>query len=40
MIYVSQKVATDSAFPFVEGQKLRITIDRRNKRLIVQAADE
>lgn len=40
MIYVSQKVATDSAFPFVEGQKLRIRIDRKGRRLIVEAAPD
>ena len=40
MIYVSQKVATDSAFPFEEGQRLRIRIDSKKRRLIVEAADE
>lgn len=36
LIYVSQKVASDSAFPFEAGEKLRITIDSEGERLIVE----
>ena len=38
LIYVSQKVAQDSAFPFKPGQELVIRIDERRGRLIVEAA--
>lgn len=40
LIYVSQKVASDSAFPFEAGDKLRIRIDPDENRLIVERADE
>lgn len=36
MIYVSAKVAGDSAFPFKPGDDLRIQID--GKRLIIEKA--
>lgn len=40
LIYVSQKVASDSAFPFEAGDKLRIRIDPDEDRLIVERAAE
>lgn len=39
LIYVSQKVASDSAFPFEAGQKLVVRIDQQRGRLIIEAAD-
>lgn len=40
IIYVSQRVASDSAFPFGHRDKLSITIDADNGRLIIERADE
>jgi len=40
LIYVSQKVASDSAFPFDPGDKLRIRIDKDKDRLIVNQAPD
>lgn len=37
LIYVSQKVASDSQFPFERGQDLWIRIDPEGERLIVEA---
>jgi hypothetical protein len=37
LIYVSQKVVSDSAFPFTPGDALTIRID--GKRLIVEVAE-
>lgn len=39
LIYVSQKIASDSAFPFESGQALRVRIDPDNQRLIIEAAE-
>lgn len=40
LIYVSQAIANDSAFPFEASQSLQITIDPEKERLIIRAADE
>jgi hypothetical protein len=40
LIYVSQKVASDSAFPFEAGDELRIRIDKENSRLVVEKASD
>ncbi len=34
-IYVPAEVARDGLFPFKEGEKLIITVDAENKRLII-----
>lgn len=39
LIYVSQKVASDSAFPFEAGDELVVRIDKENERLIVELAE-
>lgn len=36
LIYVSQKIVSDSAFPFQPGDGLRITIEPETRRLIVE----
>jgi hypothetical protein len=36
VIYVSQRVASDSAFPFKAGDELKIRID--GKRLVIEKA--
>jgi hypothetical protein len=38
LIYVSQKVAQDSAFPFAPGAELIIRIDARRKSLTIELA--
>lgn len=38
LIYVSQRVASDSAFPFKAGESLWIRIDTQNQRLVVERA--
>lgn len=38
LIYISQRVASDSAFPFKAGDALWIRIDPQNERLIVEKA--
>lgn len=38
MIYVGQKIASDSTFPFKPGDELRIRIDASGKRLIIEKA--
>lgn len=38
LIYVSQKVASDSAFPFEAGEPLWLRIDPENEELIVGKA--
>lgn len=38
LIYVSQTVANDSAFPFENKDELRITIDQKEGRLIIEKA--
>lgn len=38
LIYVSQKVASDSAFPFKTGDPLLVRIDPKNERLIIEKA--
>lgn len=38
IIYVSQKLASDSAFPFTHKDDLRIVIDVKGKRLIIEKA--
>ena len=35
-IYVPAEVARDGLFPFKEGEKLIITVDAENKRLIIE----
>lgn len=35
-IYVPAEVARDGLFPFKEGEKLMITVDADNKRLIIE----
>lgn len=40
LIYVSQDVVKDSAFPFEHGDELRITIDSEKDQLIIERADE
>jgi hypothetical protein len=35
-IYVPAGVARDGLFPFKEGEKLTITVDAGNKRLIIE----
>lgn len=38
MIYISAKVANDSAFPFEKGEELWVTIDTKGKRLVIERA--
>ncbi len=35
-IYVPTEVARDGLFPFKEGDKLTITVDVKNKRLVIE----
>ena len=36
LLYISARVASDSAFPFSAGEELVVTIDKDNSRLIVE----
>lgn len=36
LLYISQRVAADSAFPFLPGEPLTVTIDADNERLVVE----
>ena len=36
LLYISQKVASDSAFPFKKSDRLKITIDQDGQRLVVE----
>lgn len=38
LIYISTKVCEDSNFPFKPGDELRIRIDPKGKRLVVERA--
>lgn len=38
LLYVSQRVAADSAFPFKAGEPLVVTIDVEGERLIIERA--
>lgn len=38
LIYISQIVANDSAFPFGDKEELTIRIDTKNSRLIIEKA--
>lgn len=38
LIYVSQKVASDSAFPFKAGEPLHVRIDPDGRRLVIEKA--
>lgn len=40
LLYLSQKVASDSAFPFAPGERLIATIDPENHRLIIERGRE
>ncbi|WP_169743676.1 hypothetical protein [Methanolacinia paynteri] len=33
---IPAKLITDSAFPFEEGEEVKITVDSQNKRLVVE----
>jgi hypothetical protein len=39
LIHVHQDIVHDSAFPFELGEDVRIRIDAKNKRLIIERAD-
>ncbi len=39
-VYVPTDIARDSAFPFDEGEEVKIVIDVRNKRLVISKYDE
>lgn len=36
LLYIPQGIARDSAFPFESGERVIVTIDRMNKRLVVE----
>lgn len=36
IIHVPSKVWNDSAFPFKESQKLKILVDPKNKRIVLE----
>lgn len=38
LLYLSQRVAADSAFPFKPGDALTVSIDPKNQRLIIERA--
>lgn len=40
LIYVSQTVANDSAFPFEDKDELVITIDQKAGRLVIEKASK
>lgn len=40
LIYVSQKVASDSTFPFEHGDKLNVRIEPDAQRLIIEPAPD
>lgn len=40
ILYISQRVASDSAFPFEPGEDLVVRIDKVGKRLIVERAKQ
>jgi hypothetical protein len=39
-IYIPTEVARDGLFPFKTGDKLKIKIDSRNKRLIIEKTEK
>lgn len=38
LVYISQKVANDSAFPFASGDELVVRIDANKGRLVIEKA--
>ena len=36
LVYVSRKLAGDSAFPFQPGERVLLTIDPKGRRLVVE----